>query len=74
MIMISVICGAVLTSVVSAMYQPRPLPFQYGPTHPKAFGGADSHGHGGGIDPLTLLLLQKNGGSGNAYVVGNIVI
>ena len=72
MMMISVVCGAVLTSVVSAFYQPRPLPFQYGPTHPKAFGGGSSHG--GGIDPLTLLLLQKNGGSGNAYVVGNIVI
>ena len=66
MMMISVVCGAVLTSVVSALYQPH-----YGPTHPRAFGGAGSHG--GGVDPLTLLLLQKNGGTGNAYV-GNIAL
>merc|ERR1712176_814810 len=55
--MILVVCGAILTSVVSALYQP-----QYGPTHPRAFGGAG--GHGGGVDPLTLLLLQKDGGKG----------
>merc|ERR1712112_48487 len=57
----SVVCGTVLFSVVSALYQPRPLPFQYGPTH-GALGGAG--GHGGGVDPLTLLLLQKDGGKG----------
>merc|ERR1712002_134227 len=56
----SVVCSAALISVVSALYQPRP--FHYGPTHPGAFGGAGSHG--GGVDPLTLLLLQKNGGTG----------
>ena len=42
------------------MYQPRPPPFQYGPTHRGAYGGAG--GLGVGIDPLTLL--QKDGGKG----------
>jgi len=59
---ISLVCCAVFitVAVVSASYQPRPLPFKYGPTHRGDYGGAA--GHGGGIDPLTLLLLQKNGG------------
>jgi len=59
---ISLVCGAVFITVASAFYQPRPrpLPFKYGPTHRGVYGGAG--GHGGGIDPLTLLLLQRNGG------------
>jgi len=57
---ISLVCCAVFITVVSASYQPRPLPFKYGPTHRGVYSGAASHG--GGIDPLTLLLLQKNGG------------
>ena len=70
--MISVVCGAVLISAVSALYQARPPLYQYGPRHPGTYGGAGGHG-GGGVDPLTLLLLQKNGGTGNASV-GNIGI
>ena len=65
--MISVVCGAVLISAVSALYQARPPLYQYGPRHPGTYGGAGGHG-GGGVDPLTLLLLQKNGGTGNASV------
>ena len=57
---ISLVCCAVFFTVVSASYQPRPLPFKYGPTHRGVYGEAG--GHGGGIDPLILLLLQKNGG------------
>ena len=57
---ISLVCCAVFFTVVSASYQPRPLPFKYGPTHRGVYGEAGAHG--GGIDPLTLLLLQKNGG------------
>jgi len=57
---ISLVCGAVFITVVSASYQPRPLPLKYGPAHRGVYGGA--RGHGGGIDPLTLLLLHKDGG------------
>ena len=53
--------GAVLVSVVSASYQPSPM-YHYGPKHRGAYGGAG--GHGGGIDPMTLLLLQNGGGLG----------
>ena len=59
---ISVGCGAVFLSVVSASYQYRQLPFQYGPAHRGAYAGAG--GHGGGIDPLMLLLMQKSGSLG----------
>ena len=65
----SVVCGAVLISVVAASYQP--LPFQYGPTHPGAYGKAS--GHDGGVDPLTLLLLQKDSGKGKVSFISDIV-
>merc|ERR1711942_253447 len=50
----SVVCGAVFISVVSASYQPHPLPFHHG-----AFGGPG--GKKGGISPflLTSLLGDK---------------
>merc|ERR1712179_42846 len=53
-----VVCVAVLVAVVSASYPPHPPPY-YGPVHRGGYGGAG--GHGGGIDPLTYLLLQKKG-------------
>merc|ERR1712179_169370 len=56
-----VVCVAVLVAVVSASYPPHPPPY-YGPVHRGGYGGAG--GHGGGIDPLTYLLLQKKGGLG----------
>merc|ERR1712212_1470750 len=57
----SLVCVAVLVAVVSAQYAPRP-PLLYGPPHRGGYGGAG--GLGGGLDPLTLLLLQKDGGLG----------
>merc|ERR1712179_498749 len=56
-----VVCVAVLVAVVSASYPPHPPPY-YGPVHRRGFGGVG--GHGGGLDPVILLLLQKNGGLG----------
>merc|ERR1712179_529129 len=56
-----VVCVAVLVAVVSASYPPHPPPF-YGPVHRGGYGGVG--GHGGGIGPLTYLLLQKKGGLG----------
>ena len=58
---ISVYFGAVLVSVVSASYQPHPQ-YHYGPKHHGAYGGAG--GHGGGIDPMMFLLMQKGGSLG----------
>merc|ERR1711936_1492597 len=52
---------AVLVAVVSASYPPHPPPY-YGSVHRGGFGGVC--GHGGGLDPMILLLLQKNGGLG----------
>merc|ERR1719233_884349 len=57
----SVVCVAVLVAVVSAQYAPRP-PLHYG----SPYGGQG--GHGGGLDPLTLLLLQKDGGLGSGGI------
>merc|ERR1712183_106898 len=54
----SVACLAVLVAVVSASYPPPPF---YGPAHRGGYGGASGLG---GLDPLTLLLLQKDGGFG----------
>merc|ERR1712183_208376 len=55
----SVVCLAVLVAVVSASYPPPPF---YGPPHR---GGYSAGASGlGGLDPLTLLLLQKDGGLG----------
>merc|ERR1712055_1279215 len=57
-----VVCVAALVAVVSAQYAPRP-PLHYGGGG--GYGGYGGLGvHGGGIDPLTLLLLQKAGGLG----------
>ena len=53
--------GAVLVSVVSASYPP-PHHYGYGPTHHGAYGGKG--GHGGGIDPMMFLLMQKGGSLG----------
>ena len=55
---ISVCVATVLVSAVSASYQPH----HYGPTHRGAYGGAG--GHGGGIDPMMFLLMQKGGSLG----------
>ena len=67
-----VVCVAVLVAVVSASYPPHPPPY-YGPVHRGGYGGAG--GHGGGIDPLTYLLLQKKGGLGkNSYHVPVVLI
>ena len=66
------VCVAVLVAVLSASYPPHPPPF-YGPVHRGGYGGAG--GHGGGIDPLTYLLLQKKGGLGkNSYHVPVVLI
>merc|ERR1712243_385632 len=64
---ISLVCGAVFISVVSASYQSRPLSFRYGSTH------RGTGGHGGGIDPLTLLLLQKDGDKGGKDGINNLL-
>merc|ERR1712055_502508 len=61
----SVVCVAVLVAVVSAQYAPRP-PLHYGPPYGGGYGGLG--GHGGGLDPLTLLLLQKDGGLGSGGI------
>ena len=70
--MISVVCCAALISVVSASYHSRPLTSRYGPAHRRAYGGVG--GHGGGIEPLTLLLLQKDGGDGNSALHFDLVM
>merc|ERR1711970_678350 len=54
----SLVCLAVVVAVVSASYPPPPF---YGPSHRGGYGGASGLG---GLDPLTLLLLQKDGGLG----------
>merc|ERR1712055_303542 len=61
-----VVCVAALVAVVSAQYAPRP-PLHYGGGG--GYGGYGGLGvHGGGIDPLTLLLLQKDGGLGSGGI------
>ena len=57
----SVCFAAVLVSVAYASYQ-LPPSYHYGPKHRGAYGGAG--GHGGGINPMTLLLMQSGGSLG----------
>merc|ERR1712055_413470 len=66
----SVVCVAALVAVVSAQYAPRP-PLHYGPPHRGGYGGLG--GHGGGLDPLTLLLLQKDGGLGGSGGIDSLL-
>ena len=65
---ISLLCIAALIVCVSASYAPRHPPFRYPPSHGAPFGGAGGHG----LDPLTLLLLQKDGGLGRIILDINI--
>merc|ERR1712212_562745 len=66
----SVVFVAALVAVVSAQYAPRP-PLLYGPPHRGGYGGAG--GLGGGLDPLTLLLLQKDGGLGGSGGINSLL-
>ena len=50
----SLLCIASLIAAVSASYAPHPPTFKYQPPH------ASAGGLGGGLDPVTLLLLQKD--------------
>ena len=58
---ISLLCVAIFIVSGSASYVPRHPPYKYRPSHGASFGGAAG---GLGIDPLTLLMLQKDGGLG----------
>ena len=58
--------ASLITSVASS-YAPRLPTFGYRPSH--SLPGASLGGAGGlgGIDPLTLLILQKDGGQGRNF-------
>ena len=43
---ILLVCYAVFITVVTASYQPCPLPFKYGPTNRGVYAGAGGHGGG----------------------------